>query len=263
MSVTNVKNINFARKIGIKAIDIAANVGNFTLFCLESFKAMVTRPIFFRMWLDSVFKIGYLSLPVIGLTAIFTGAVLALQSYNGFARFNAESSIATVVVLSITRELGPVLGGLMFAARVGSSIAAEIGAMRVTEQISAMKTLSVSPMRYIIAPRMLAGIFCLPILVIIADIIGVMGGYIIAVHHLNFASGVYIKNTIAFLTFSDVMSGVIKAVVFGFVVTGISCYNGYNASGGAEGVGRVTINSVVSSAIAIFFLNYIITSLLF
>lgn len=242
---------------------MATDIGKFTIFCGESFKGMFTKPFYTKIVFEQMFKIGYLSLPVIGLTAIFTGAVLALQSYNGFSRFNAESSIATVVVLSITRELGPVLGGLMFAARVGSSIAAEIGAMCVTEQINALKTLSVNPMRYVVVPRIMAGILCLPILVTIADIIGVMGGYIVSVHHLGFSSGVYIKNTVNFLEFSDFMSGIIKAFVFGFIVTAISCFNGYNASGGAEGVGRVTINSVVSSAIAIFFLNYIITSLLF
>lgn len=197
------------------------------------------------------------------MTAFFTGAVLALQSYNGFSRFNAEGSIPIVVVLSLTRELGPVLGGLMVAARVGASIAAEIGTMKVTEQISAMKTLSVNPMRYIVAPRIFAGIFAMPLLVLIADIIGILGGYVISVHYLGFSSGSYLKNTFQYLNISDINSGLIKAAIFGFFITTISSFNGYNAFGGAEGVGRATTNAVVSSSILILLLNYFITSVLF
>jgi len=254
---------NLALKTGQKTIVIVSMLGQYTIFCGNFFKCLGSKPFYYKTWFEEFFKIGYLSLPVIGLTAIFTGAVLALQSYSGFSRFNAESSIPIVVALSITRELGPVLGGLMFAARVGSSIAAKIGTMVVTEQINALKTLSINPIRYVIFPQILAGILCLPILVLTADIIGIMGGYLTSVHYLHFSSGIYIKNTLNFLTFWDVFSGIIKATVFGFLVTSISCFNGYNANGGADGVGRVTINSVVTSAIVILFCNYIITSLLF
>jgi phospholipid/cholesterol/gamma-HCH transport system permease protein len=160
-------------------------------------------------------RIGYFSLPVVGLTAIFSGAVLALQSYSGFSRFNAESTIATVVVLSITRELGPVLAGLMVAGRVGASIAAEIGLMRVTEQIDALRTLSTNPIKYLVVPRLIASVIVLPILVLIADIIGVMGGYLVSVHSLGFSAGPYIANTFKFLEVIDVVSGLVKAALTG------------------------------------------------
>ncbi len=253
---------NTIQKIGKKTINIVSLVGKFSSFIFETLKC-TNKPFYFKSLFEKIFSIGYLSLPVIGMTAIFTGAVLALQSYNGFARFNAESSIPIVVVLSITRELGPVLAGLMFSARVGSSISAKIGTMAVTEQLDALKMLSVDPRRYIILPYILSGILTLPILVLIADIIGVLGGYLTSVGYLGFSSSVYIKNTMEFLTFWDVASGIIKALVFGFLVTGISCFNGYFTTSGAEGVGRSVINSVVLSSIMILFVNYFITSILF
>ena len=164
-----------------------------------------------------IIDIGYYSLPVVGLAALFSGMVLALQSYTGFARFSAEDTVATVVVLSVTRELGPVLAGLMVAGRIGASMAAEIGTMRVTDQIDALDTLSTRPMQYLVAPRLLAGTICLPFLVIIGDIIGVFGGYIVGVYRLGFSTSLYL-NTMQFLEVSDVMLGVIKAAVFGFLI---------------------------------------------
>ena len=207
--------------------------------------------------------IGYYSLPVVGLTAIFAGMVLALQSYTGFARFSAEGAIANVVVLSITRELGPVLAGLMVAGRIGASLAAEIGTMRVTEQIDALTTLSTNPVKYLVAPRLIAGVLMFPILVLIADIIGVFGGYLVAVYKLDFNATNYLKSTYDFLRAEDVNSGLIKAAVFGFVVTLMGCYHGYNSKGGAQGVGTATTNAVVSASILILCLDYILTELLF
>ena len=207
--------------------------------------------------------IGYYSLPVVGLTAIFSGMVLALQSYTGFARFNAESAIANVVVLSLTRELGPVLAGLMVAGRIGASMAAEIGTMRVTEQIDALTTLSTNPYKYLIAPRLIAGLLMLPLLVLVADIIGVFGGYIVGVYKLGFNPNVYLANTIDFLEPLDVISGLVKAAVFGFIIALMGCYNGFNSKGGAQGVGSATTNAVVSSSILILVFNYMITELFF
>jgi len=207
--------------------------------------------------------IGYYSLPVVGLTAIFSGMVLALQSYTGFARFNAESAIANVVVLSMTRELGPVLAGLMVAGRIGASMAAEIGTMRVTEQIDALTTLSTNPFKYLIAPRLIAGLLMLPLLVLVADIIGVFGGYLVGVFKLGFNPNVYISNTIDFLEPMDVISGLVKAAVFGFIIALMGCYNGYYSRGGAQGVGSATTNAVVSASILILTFNYIITELFF
>jgi phospholipid/cholesterol/gamma-HCH transport system permease protein len=208
-------------------------------------------------------EIGYYSLPVVGLTAIFTGMVLALQSYTGFARFSAESAIPNVVIVSITRELGPVLAGLMVAGRVGAAMAAELGTMRVTEQIDALNTLATNPFKYLVAPRLIAGLTMLPLLVLVADIIGVFGGYLVSVHKLGFNPATYLKNTIDFMEVQDVVSGLVKAAAFGFLVTLMGCYHGYHSKGGAQGVGQATTNAVVTASILILCFNYFITELFF
>ena len=200
---------------------------------------------------------------MVGLTAVFTGMVLALQSYTGFARFNAESAVATVVVLSVTRELAPVLAGLMVAGRIGAAMAAEIGTMRVTEQIDALTTLSTNPYKYLVAPRLLAGTIMLPCCVLVADIIGVFGGYLISVHKLSFNGSVYLENTLRFLETADVVSGLVKAAVFGFLIALMGCYHGYHSRGGAQGVGAATTNAVVSASILILAFNYVITEAFF
>lgn len=238
-------------------------VGRLGLFAGKSLYHTLMPPYYPRAILRQMVDIGYYSLPVVGLTAIFTGAVLALQSYSGFSRFSAESSIAIVVVLSITRELGPVLAGLMIAGRIGASIAAEIGTMKVTEQIDALVTLSTNPFKYLFAPRILAGLTMLPILVAIADSIGVMGGYLVSIHKLGFAPGPYLKSTFEYLESKDVISGLVKASVFGFIVTLMGCYHGYNSRGGAQGVGTATTNAVVTASVMILLSNYIITELFF
>jgi len=213
--------------------------------------------------LRQIISIGYFSLPVVAMTAVFSGAVLALQSYTGFSRFSAESSIATVVVLSITRELGPVLAGLMVAGRVGASIAAEIGTMKVTEQIDALFTLSTDPIKYLVVPRVIASVLTMPCLVLIGDIIGVMGGYLVSVYKLGFNGITYIKNTVEYLETIDVVSGLVKAAVFGFIIAIMSCYHGYHSNKGAKGVGTATTDAVVSSSILILLSNYLITELFF
>ena len=170
-------------------------MGRLTLFTARAVYYAVQPPYYWRLMLRQMVEIGYYSLPVVGLTAIFTGMVLALQSYTGFTRFNAEAAIPNVVVLSMTRELGPVLAGLMVAGRIGAAIAAEIGTMRVTEQIDALTTLSTNPLKYLVAPRLMAGLPMLPLLVLVADIIGVFGGYIVGIYKLGFNPATYIKNT--------------------------------------------------------------------
>jgi phospholipid/cholesterol/gamma-HCH transport system permease protein len=200
---------------------------------------------------------------VVGLTAIFTGMVLALQSYTGFARFSAESAIPNVVIVSITRELGPVLAGLMVAGRVGAAMAAEIGTMRVTEQIDALNTLATNPFKYLVAPRLIAGFTMLPLLVLVADIIGVFGGYVVSIHKLGFNPATYLTNTLDFMETQDVVSGLVKASAFGFLITLMGCYHGYNSRGGAQGVGLATTNAVVTASILILCFNYFITELFF
>jgi phospholipid/cholesterol/gamma-HCH transport system permease protein len=238
-------------------------IGDLTLFAGRAVVHGVSGPFYPRAIWRQMIDIGYYSLPVVGLTAIFTGMVLALQSHTGFSRFEAESAVATIVVLSMTRELGPVLAGLMVAGRVGASMAAEIGTMRVTEQIDALTTLATDPFKYLVWPRLIAGLLMLPLLVIVADIIGVFGGYIVGIYKLGFGRYEYINNTFEFLETEDVVSGLVKAAVFGFLVALMGCYQGYHSEGGAEGVGAATTKAVVSASILILTANYIVTELFF
>lgn len=255
--------ILFLQYIGKTSFNFLAVIGRLALFTLESVRWSVLPPYYGRQILRQIIDIGFYSLPVVGLTTLFSGMVLALQSYTGFARFSAEDTVATVVVLSVTRELGPVLAGLMVAGRIGASMAAEIGTMRVTDQIDALDTLSTRPLQYLVAPRLFAGTICLPFLVFIGDIIGVFGGYLIGVYKLGFNPAVYLSRTLEYLEFSDVMLGLIKAAVFGFLIALMGCYHGYNSGRGAEGVGRATTNAVVSASILILIANYIVTALFF
>ena len=249
--------------IGRTFLAFLAVVGRLSLFTAVTTSHCVRPPFYPRLLLRQMIEIGYYSLPVVGLTAIFTGMVLALQSYTGFARFSAESAIPNVVIVTITRELGPVLAGLMVAGRVGASMAAEIGTMRVTEQIDALDTLATNPFKYLFAPRLIAGVAMMPLLVFIADIIGVFGGYLVSVYKLGFNPGLYIQNTYDFMVPMDVISGLVKAAVFGFLVTLMGCYHGYHSRGGAQGVGAATTNAVVSASVLILSSNYLITELFF
>jgi phospholipid/cholesterol/gamma-HCH transport system permease protein len=252
--------INPFAPIGRSTLAIFAEIGRFSMFAARAVAAIFSPPYFAGQIGRQCFQIGYLSLPVIGLTAVFIGAALALNIYVGGARFNAESFVPNIVVLGITRELGPVLAGLMLAGRVSAGIAAEIGTMRVTEQIDAMTTLSTDPFKFLIAPRVLAAVLTLPVLVAVADIIGVMGGYLVAVNSLDFNGATYLRNTFNFLEAQDVVLGLIKAAVFGFIIAVMGAYQGYNSSGGALGVGRATTNAVVGAIVLILAVNYLITA---
>mgnify|MGYP001181448211 CR=1 FL=1 len=255
--------IDLFRSLGAGVLRLCQLTGSVTLFITLALRWSITPPFYGKQILKQIIDIGYYSLPVVGLTTLFSGMVLALQSYTGFARFSAEDTVATVVVLSVTRELGPVLAGLMVAGRIGASIAAEIGTMRVTDQIDALETLSTRPMQYLVGPRIIAGTICLPILVLIGDIIGVFGGYLIGIYKLDFNSAIYLSRTLEFLELSDVILGLIKAAVFGFIIGLMGCYHGYNSGRGAEGVGKATTNAVVSASILILIANYTVTALFF
>lgn len=237
--------------------------GRLTLFTALALSHCVRPPFYLRHIGRQMVDIGYYSLPVVGLTALFTGMVLALQSHTGFARFQAEGAVATVVVLSVTRELGPVLAGLMVAGRIGAAMAAEIGTMRVTEQIDALTTLSTNPFKYLVVPRLVAGLTMLPLLVVVADIIGVFGGFLIGVYRLDFNPAAYIGRTWEFLEPVDVLSGLVKAAIFGFLIALMGCYHGYHSRGGAQGVGAATTNAVVSASILILVCNYLVTGIFF
>jgi len=249
--------------LGRTFLAFLAATGRITYFTVMSTSHCVRPPLYPRLIGRQMIEIGYYSLPVVGLTAIFTGMVLALQSYTGFARFNAESAIPNVVIVSITRELGPVLAGLMVAGRIGAAMAAEIGTMRVTEQIDALDTLATNPLKYLVAPRLIAGLTMLPLLVLTADIIGVFGGYVVSIYKLGFNPATYMENTLDFMETDDVVSGLVKAAVFGFLVTLMGCYHGYHSRGGAQGVGTATTNAVVSASILILSFNYLLTELFF
>ena len=251
------------RPIGKSTLDLCQVFGKISLFVISTFTHIIRPPFYWRELLSSIFNIGYLSLPVVGLTALFTGAALALQIYSGGARFNAESVVPSIVAIGMVRELGPVLGGLMVAGRVSASIAAEIGTMKVTEQIDALTTLSTNPMKYLTVPRVLAATLSLPILVAIGDIIGIVGGYLVAINRLDFNSATYLNNTLSFLEGDDIISGLIKASVFGFIVAIMGCFHGMNSDRGAQGVGKATTNAVVSASVLILTTNYLLTELFF
>jgi len=255
--------MNPLQPIGRGLLNAFAALGRLAMFTASATSHCVRPPFYPRLILKQMIEIGYYSLPVVRLTGIFAGMVLALQSHTGFSRFSAESAIPAVVVLSITRELGPVLAGLMVAGRVGAAMAAEIGTMRVTEQIDALTTLSTNPRKYLIAPRLIAATIMMPCLVLVADIIGVMGGYLVAVYKLGFNSETYIINSFEFLETMDVVSGLVKAAVFGYIIAMMGCYHGFNSRGGAQGVGAATTNAVVTGAILVLVFNYIITEAFF
>jgi len=208
-------------------------------------------------------RVGVDSIPVVFLTTLFTGMVLALQTFHGFARFHAEGFVGSVVALSLTRELAPVLTALMVTGRVGSAMAAELGTMRVTEQIDALTALGTEPVQYLVVPRVASSILMMPLLVILGDAVGMYGGYLVAVQLFGANPISYIDNSFQFLELSDVTSGIIKAAVFGLIFSLVACVRGYYTEGGAEGVGRSTTRAVVAGSLSILFADFFLTKLLF
>lgn len=255
--------MNLLAIIGRVVLGTLQDVGQLAVFTWHGVSHCFRPPVFGRLVLAQMMRIGYFSLPVVALTTFFTGGVLALQIYYGGNEFNSESIVATIVALGITRELGPVMAGLMIAGRVSAAIAAELGTMRVTEQIDALTTLSTNPYKYLVAPRLIAAVLTLPLLVFVADVIGIFGGFVVGTQTLEFNPGVYVKTTVDFLDMDDVTSGMIKSSVFGFIIALMGCFHGFNSKGGAQGVGRATTNAVVMSSILILASNYLMTSLFF
>ncbi|PZX27228.1 phospholipid/cholesterol/gamma-HCH transport system permease protein [Rhodobacter capsulatus] len=249
--------------LGRTVLAALAGAGRVGLFTGAVLSHMLRPPFYGRELLQALLQIGWLSLPVVGMTALFTGAALALQIYAGGARFSAESVVPSIVAIGMVRELGPVLGGLMVAARVASSIAAEIGTMKVTEQIDALVTLSTNPLKYLAVPRVLAATLSVPLLVAVGDVIGVMGGWLIGTERLGFNSATYIRNTWEYLELWDVGSGLVKGAAFGFLVALMGCYYGMNSGRGAQGVGRATKSAVVAASVAILASNYLLTEVFF
>ena len=216
-------------------------------------------PFRFQLLIKQLEFIGNKSLGVVLLTGMFTGMVLTFQSYRSLRDFNSESIVGGIVAVAMVRELGPVLSALMVNARAGSAVAAEIGTMRVTEQIDALFALGINTIQYLFTPRVLAGLIMLPFLTAIADVTGVLGGYLVGVVLLGVDSGIFFAKVLDFVTFSDILQGTVKAAVFGLILTHIGTFKGFNTSGGAEGVGTATTEAVVMSAVLILFSDYIIT----
>ena len=249
--------------IGAAVMGALAAVGRVVIFALNTVSHLLRPPFYWREFLAALVQIGWLSLPVVGLTALFTGGALALQIYAGGSRFNAEAVVPSIVAIGMVRELGPVLGGLMVAARVASSIAAEIGTMKVTEQMDALVTLSTDPMKYLTLPRVLAATVSVPLLVAVGDAIGIMGGYMVGTTRLGFNPAVYLQNTADFLETWDVVSGMIKGAAFGFIVALMGCYHGMQSGRGAQGVGAATKSAVVAASVLILAANYLLTEVFF
>jgi phospholipid/cholesterol/gamma-HCH transport system permease protein len=257
MLVKTTETIGRAVKVPIE------EVGKLILLLLSVIRQALKPPYEIRHITKQMVETGINSLPVVLITAVFTGMVLALQSYTGFKRFGAESLVGSVVALSMTRELGPVLCALIVTGRAGAAMAAELGTMRVTEQIDALETLATNPVKYLIVPRFISGLIMLPALVIVTDIVGIMGGYFVTVTMFGTSSTSYMNATWDILKAQDIYNGLIKAAFFGAAFALISCYRGFYTKGGAEGVGKATIGAVVLSSMTILISDYFLSVWLF
>jgi phospholipid/cholesterol/gamma-HCH transport system permease protein len=255
--------VKFIEYIGLSIERPVEEVGRILLLFYSVLKTIVKPPFEGRNVARQMLEIGVNSLPVVLVTAVFTGMVLALQSYTGFKRFGAEGLVGSIVALSMTRELGPVLSALIVTGRAGAAMAAELGTMRVTEQIDALETMATNPVKYLVAPRFLSGTIMLPALTVVTDIVGIAGGYFVTVVLLGASSKAYMRATWDFLKAEDIYSGLIKACFFGAAFTLISCYKGFYTKGGAEGVGRATTGAVVLSSMIILISDYFLSAWLF
>ena len=238
-------------------------MGKILLLFISIVGWMVRPPLKLRLIFKQMEFVGVKSIYVVVLTGTFTGMVLALQSYYGFRMFSAESLVGSTVALSMTRELGPVLTALMVTARAGSAMAAELGTMRVTEQIDALSVMATNPVKHLIVPRVVAGVIMLPILTIVSDFMGIIGGYFVGVMVLHINKGIFIKNITKYLDLGDLYNGLTKAAVFGLILSLVGCYKGFNTTGGAEGVGRATTEAVVLASITILISDYFLTAIMF
>jgi len=238
-------------------------LGSVGLFFTECFYWGVRRPFKFNYIFKQMEFIGVNSVVVVIITGVFTGMVLALQSYYGFRKFGAEGLVGTTVALSMTRELGPVLTSLMVTGRAGSAMAAELGTMRVTEQIDALIVMALNPIKYLVVPRVVASFLMLPILTIVSDFVGIVGGYLVGVKLLGINEGAFINKMVKYVDHEDIYNGLVKAAFFGIIMSVVSCYKGFYTEGGAEGVGKSTTEAVVTSCVTILIFDYVLTSLMF
>ncbi|MBF0265997.1 MAG: lipid asymmetry maintenance ABC transporter permease subunit MlaE [Gammaproteobacteria bacterium] len=253
--------MNWIIRLGNLTINFISLQGNSVILCLMTLMAFVKIPKRFGLFIKQLFAIGVLSISIIIVSGLFVGMVLSLQGYNTLVNFGAEESLGVVVALSLLRELSPVVGALLFAGRAGSSLTAEIGLMKATEQISAMEMMAIDPIEYILAPRLLAGIIALPLLIALFSLVGIYGGALVAIDYLGVDNGAFWSQMQAQVDIQhDLMSGMIKSVVFGFVVTWIAIYQGYSCIPTSEGVSRATTHTVVFASLAVLGLDFVLTA---
>lgn len=255
--------LNFLSYLGRVGLNFISQAGGIALLFLTTLVYTFRPPFRLRLFFKQMEFVGVNSLLVVVLTALFSGMVMAFQGYHALSKFGGESLLGGLVALSLVRELGPVLTSLMVTARAGSAMAAELGSMRVTEQIDALEVMAVNPVHYLVVPRFWAAVIMVPLLTIIADLVGIAGGYLVGVMLLKVDAGIFIRKMQEMVEWVDLSSGIYKAFVFGGLLSIIGCYKGYNASGGAEGVGRATTEAVVIASVSILVGDYILTSLLF
>lgn len=256
--------MNIVALVGKKTLKFIEALGHVGLFIADFFKSLFRRPLYVKLTLRQAELLGVNSLPIVLLTSFFTGAVLALQTYHGFGnKAMADASLGSVVALSMLRELGPVLASLMISGRVGAAIAAEIGTMKVSEQIDAMITLATNPIKYLVVPRVLACCIMVPVLVTIANVTGIFGGYLVATNMLDINAYSYLQNSFSNVQFADIILGLVKALVFGFIIGIMGCYHGMKTESGAEGVGKATTTAVVYASVLILIADYFVTAFMF
>ncbi|MFP4083456.1 MAG: MlaE family ABC transporter permease [Desulfonatronovibrio sp.] len=249
--------------LGKNAIDLIREMGQIMLLFFEALFWLFRPPLRIRHFFKQMEFIGVNSIFVVMLTSFFTGMVLALQTYYAFRMFSAETLVGATVALSMTRELGPVITGLMVTGRAGSAICAEIGTMRVTEQMDALTVMAVNPVQYLVLPRILAGFIVLPLLTVVSNVMGILGSYLVGVKILGIHGGFFMNKIYEYVEIGDIYNGLIKASVFGAILTLVGCYKGFYTAGGAEGVGHSTTQAVVMSSVLILISDYILTALMF
>lgn len=256
------RHVEFFVCIGKWTIVIIREVGRMLIFLMKIFYFAIQPPYKVRLIIKEMYTIGVASLVVIVLTSSFTGMVLGLQGYNTLKRFGAEAILGSLVSLSLIRELGPVLGALMVTARAGSAMSAEIGIMKISEQVDALDVMTLEPIKQLVVPKIIAGVLVLPILVSIFDIIGIYGGYLVGVKLMGVNQGSYFNGIADNVVFKDIYGGFIKSIFFGLLLTWVCCYKGYMCGHGAKGVSRATTEAVVLSAVLILMWDYFLTTLL-
>lgn len=244
-------------------VRLVEECGRVLLLFLSTVVWLFRPPFRFHVIFRQMEFVGLNSSPVVLITGTFTGMVLAIQTYYGFRMFGGESLVGATVALSMTRELGPAITALMVTGRAGSAMAAELGTMKVTEQIDALYTMSVNPIQYLVMPRVVAGIIMLPVLTILSDFIGIVGGYFVGVHLLHINSGIFIARIIEFVDLADIFNGLIKSAFFGLILSLIGCYKGFYTTGGAAGVGKATTQAVVYASVSILISDYFLTAVMF